>query len=126
PGEEQHALPQPHRRADGAVGRAAARSRFGGGAVTGIEHALPKAEFDKAAAGFAGRTVYTTVRGETVLMGTPDRANAHARAREADPWDLQGSREAYFRTKIAEKAADAKFENLDDILDEMRMHKSPR
>jgi hypothetical protein len=30
-------------------------------------------------------------------MGTPDRANAHARAREADPWDLQGSREAYFR-----------------------------
>jgi len=94
--------------------------------LTGIEHALPKGEFDKAAAGFAGRTVYTTVRGETVLMGTPDRANAHARAREADPWDLQGSREAYFRTKIAEKAADAKFENLDDILDEMRMHKSPR
>src|SRR6185436_16935654 len=33
PGEEQHALPQPHRRADGAVGRAAARARFGGGAV---------------------------------------------------------------------------------------------
>jgi Xaa-Pro aminopeptidase len=94
--------------------------------LTGIEHALPKADFDKAAAGFAGRTVYTTVRGETVLMGTPDRANAHARAREADPWDLQGSREAYFRSKIAEKAADAKFENLDDILDEMRMHKSPR
>ena len=77
--------------------------------LTGIEHALPKAEFDKAAAGFAGRTVYTTVRGETVLMGTPDRANAHARAREADPWDLQGSREAYFRSKLAEKAADAKF-----------------
>ena len=94
--------------------------------LTGIEHALPKGEFDKAAAGFAGRTVYTTVRGETVLMGTPDRANAHARAREADPWDLQGSREAYFRSKLAEKAADAKFENLDDILDEMRMHKSPR
>src|SRR6185436_2496234 len=94
--------------------------------LTGIEHALPKAEFDKAAAGFAGRTVYTTVRGETVLLGTPDRANAHARAREADPWDLQGSREAYFRSKLADKAADAKFENLDDILDEMRMHKSPR
>jgi len=94
--------------------------------LTGIEHALPKAEFDKAAAGFAGRTVYTTVRGETVLMGTPDRANAHARAREADPWDLQGSREANFRSKLAEKAAGAKFENLDDVLDELRMRKSPR
>ena len=94
--------------------------------LTGIEHVLPKAEFDKVASSLAGRTVYTTVRGETVLMGTPDRANAHARAREADPWDLQGSREAWFRTKLGENAPGAKFENLDDILDEMRMHKSPR
>ena len=59
-------------------------------------------------------------------MGTPDRSESHRRAREADPWDLQGSREAYFRSKLAEKASDAKFENLDDILDEMRMVKSPR
>src|SRR3954463_2598827 len=89
--------------------------------LTGIEHVLPKADFDRAAAAFAGRTVYTPVRGETVLMGTPDRANSHARAREADPWDLQGSREAWFKSKLAEKAAGAKFENLDDILDQMRM-----
>jgi Xaa-Pro aminopeptidase len=94
--------------------------------LTGIEHVLPKAEFDKAAAEFAGRTVYAPLRGETVLMGTPDRANAHARAREADPWDLQGSREAYFRSKLTEKAPGAKFENLDDLLDQMRMVKSPR
>ncbi len=94
--------------------------------LTGIEHVSAKAEFDAAAAGFAGRTVYAPVRGETVLMGTPDRANAHAKAREADPWDLQGSREAYFKAKLAEKAAGATFANLDDILDEMRMHKSPR
>src|SRR3954451_2991476 len=93
---------------------------------TGIEHVSAKAEFGTAVAGFAGRTVYAPVRGETVLMGTPDRANAHAKAREADPWDLQGSREAYFKTKLAEKAAGATFANLDDVLDEMRMHKSPR
>jgi Xaa-Pro aminopeptidase len=94
--------------------------------LTGIEHVLPRAEFDKAAAALAGRTVYATVRGETVLMGTPDRANSHARAREADPWDVQTSREAWFHTRLAEKAPGVKFENLDDLLDEMRMIKSPR
>jgi Xaa-Pro aminopeptidase len=94
--------------------------------LTGIERVLPRAEFDKAAAGLAGRTAYTTVRGETVLMGTPDRAGAHARAREADPWDQQPSREVWFRTKLAARAPGVKFENLDDILDQMRMIKSPR
>src|SRR3954470_1674833 len=94
--------------------------------LTGIEHVLPRAEFDKLVPALAGRTIYTTVRGETVLMGTPDRANAHTRARAADPWDLQGSREEYFKSKLAEKAPGAKFENLDDVLDEMRMVKSPR
>jgi Xaa-Pro aminopeptidase len=95
-------------------------------ALTGIEHVLPRGDFDKAAEGLAGRTVYTTVRGETVLMGTPDRAAAHARARETDPWDQQPSREAWFKTKLSAKAPGARFENVDDILDEMRMIKSPR
>jgi Xaa-Pro aminopeptidase len=94
--------------------------------LTGIEHVLPRADLEKAVAGFAGRTLYTTVRGETVLMGTPDRASSHARAREADPWDVQTSREAWFRTRLAEKAPGAKFENVDDLLDGMRMVKSPR
>ena len=94
--------------------------------LTGIARVLPKAEFDKAVAGFAGRKIYTTVRGETVLMGTPDRANAHARAREADPWDVPHTRESWFKSKLAEKAPGASFANLDDILDQMRMVKSPR
>jgi Xaa-Pro aminopeptidase len=94
--------------------------------LTGIEHVAPRAEFDKVAADLAGRTVYTTVRGETVLMGTPDRANSHARARDADPWDQQPSREAWFRTKLAARAPGVKFDNLVDIVDEMRMIKSPR
>lgn len=94
--------------------------------LTGIERVLPRADFDKAASSLAGRTVYTTVRGETGLMGTPDRATAHARAREADPWDQQPSREAWFRTRLTAKAPGVKFENLDDILDELRMIKSPR
>ena len=94
--------------------------------LTGIEHVKPRADFDALVPSLAGRTIYTTVRGETVLMGTPDRAMSHQRAREADPWDLQGSREAYFRQRLGEKAPGARFENLDDILDEMRMIKSPR
>ena len=94
--------------------------------LTGIEHVLPRQAFDALVPSFAGRTIYTTVRGETVLMGTPDRAEAHRRAREADAWDLQGSREAYFRARLAEKAPRATFQNLDDVLDEMRMIKSPR
>ena len=95
-------------------------------ALTGIDHVRPRGEFDTLVPSLAGRTIYTAVRGETVLMGTPDRAAAHARAREADPWDLPGSREAFFKSKLAEKAPAAKFENLDDILDELRMTKSPR
>jgi Xaa-Pro aminopeptidase len=94
--------------------------------LTGIEHVLPRADFDKVAAGLAGRTVYTTVRGETVLMGTPDRAMAHARARDADPWDQQPSREAWFKSKLETKAPGIKFENIDPILDALRMIKSPR
>ena len=94
--------------------------------LSGIERVRPRAEFDAFAATLAGRTIYTAVRGETTLMGTPDRASAHARARAADPWDLQGSREAFFQSRLAEKAAGAKFENLDDVLDELRMIKSPR
>src|SRR3954467_5325947 len=87
-------------------------------ALTGIEHVLPRADFDKLVPALAGRTIFTAVRGETGLMGTPDPASAHAAARQADPWDLQGSREEFFKAKLAEKATGAKFENLDDILDE--------
>jgi len=94
--------------------------------LTGFDRVQLRAEFDKLAPTLAGRTIYTTVRGETVLMGTPDHAELHRRAREADPWDLQGSREAYFRGRLAQQAPGARFENLDDILDEMRMVKSAR
>ena len=95
-------------------------------ALSGIERVLPRGDFDAFAATLGGRTIYTAVRGETTLMGTPDRADAHARARAADPWDLPGSREAFFQSRLSEKAPGAKFENLDDVLDELRMVKSPR
>ena len=92
--------------------------------LTGIERVRPRAEFDAMVPSLGGRTIYTTVRGETTLMGTPDRAAAHARARAADAWDLQGSREEYFKARLSDIAIGAKFENLDDVLDELRMVKS--
>ena len=94
--------------------------------LSGIERVVPRADFDGFASSLGGRTIFTPVRGETTLMGTPDRAGAHARAKAADPWDLPGSREAFFTSRLAEKAPGAKFENLDDVLDELRMIKSPR
>ena len=94
--------------------------------LTGIERVRPSADFDALVPTLRGRTIYTTVRGETTLMGTPDHAAAHARARAADPWDLQGSREEFFRARLSDIAIDARFENLDEVLDELRMVKSPR
>ena len=95
-------------------------------AITGIERVVPREEFTAVAKGLSGRKVYTTFRGETRSAGTPDREASHAAARKADPWDNQPSREEWFRTKLAEQASGVNIDNLDPILDEMRLIKSPR
>jgi Xaa-Pro aminopeptidase len=94
--------------------------------LTGIEHVVARDEFLKLAPSLAGRTVYTTFRGETGEAGTPDREAAHAAARKADPWDQQPSREEWFMSRLREKAPGVEFKNLDPILDTMRTIKSPR
>jgi Xaa-Pro aminopeptidase len=94
--------------------------------LTGIEHVLPRDDFAKLVPTLANRIVFTTFRGETGGAGTPDREAAHARAREADPWDQEPSREEWFMSRVRAKAAGIEFMNLDPILDAMRMLKSPR
>lgn len=94
--------------------------------LTGIEQVRARAEFDAAAATLAGRTVYTTFRGETRGAGTPGQAAAHQAASEADPWDRRPSREAWFRQALSQKAPGIEFRDLDPLLDAMRMIKSPR
>ena len=94
-------------------------------ALTGIERVLPRQDFTTAAKALSGRTVYTTVRGETRSAGTYDREALHAAMRKADPFDNQPSREEWFRTKLSEHATGIRFENLDPIVDEMRLIKSP-
>lgn len=94
--------------------------------LTGIERVLPRDAFNADAKTLAGRVVYTTYRGETRGAGTPDREASHKRAREADPWDQQPSREEWFMRKLGEQAQNIQFKDLDPILDGMRMVKSPR
>ncbi len=93
--------------------------------LTGIEQVLPREQFIADAKTLDGRVVYTTLRGETVGAGTPDREASHKRAREADPWDQRPSREDWFMKKLGAQAK-VEFRNLDPILDAMRMIKSPR
>jgi Xaa-Pro aminopeptidase len=95
-------------------------------ALTGIERVLPRQDFTSAARELSGRRVYTTVRGEMRSAGAYDREALHAAMRKADPFDNQPSREEWFRTRLTEHASGITFENLDPIVDEMRLVKSPR
>jgi Xaa-Pro aminopeptidase len=94
--------------------------------LTGIERVAPRDEFAQTVQSLAGRIVYTTFRGETRSAGTPDREQSHARARKADPWDGQPSREEWFMTRLRAQAQPADIKNIDPVLDEMRLVKSPR
>jgi Xaa-Pro aminopeptidase len=95
-------------------------------ALTGIPKVLPRQEFADVAKALAGRTVYTTYRGELRSAGTYDREALHAAMRKADPWDNQPTREEWFRSRLSEQASNISFQNLDPVLDEMRMIKSRR
>jgi Xaa-Pro aminopeptidase len=94
--------------------------------LTGIQHVALRDEFTKLAPTLAGRTVYTTFRGETRGAGTPDREAAHAAARKADPWDQEPAREEWFRTRLEARATGVTFQDLDPIVDRMRLIKSDR
>jgi Xaa-Pro aminopeptidase len=94
--------------------------------LTGIERVLPRDDFEAAAKALENRVVFTPQRGETRGAGTPDREAAHARARKADVWDNEPSREDWFLGKLHERAPHFESRNLDPILDGMRMIKTPR
>jgi Xaa-Pro aminopeptidase len=94
--------------------------------LTGIERVVDRNDFNAAAKALAGRTVYTTYRGETRGAGTPDREAAHRAARKRDTWDGRPSREEWFMDKLRGSAPGVDFKNLDPTVDAMRMIKSPR
>ncbi len=96
--------------------------------LTGVEKVLPRERFGDALSrvGQEGQVIYTPFRPEALGSATPSYTTNHAAASAADPWDGRQSREAAFIAKIRSVVPQAEIRNLDPILDEMRLFKSPR
>jgi Xaa-Pro aminopeptidase len=96
--------------------------------LTGIESAIRREELEAAiaAAGAAGRVIYTPHRPEVLGSGSAGDAAAWARTTAADAWDGRPSREQSFIAKIKERAPKSEIRDLDPVLDAMRFIKSPR
>ena len=96
--------------------------------LTGIEAVVPRDEFAAAldAVTRDGRPIYTPHRGESLGAFTPSAVDRHQRLSSADPWDGRMSREAAFIARIKARAPQVRVEDLDPILDRMRLVKSRR
>lgn len=96
--------------------------------LTGIEAVLPREAFGGALflMGQEDRAIYTPYRPEALHAATPSYTSNHAAASVADPWDGRRSREAAFIERIRTAVPQAEINNLDPILDKMRLIKSPR
>jgi Xaa-Pro aminopeptidase len=94
--------------------------------LTGIADVRPRDQFTAFVAALGRRTVYTPFRMESLGAYTPDRVGAFSRASAADPWDGRASRETVFRDKLKAKAPEVEIKDLDPLLDDVRMIKTPR
>jgi Xaa-Pro aminopeptidase len=96
--------------------------------VTGIQSVKPREEFAALLAELAGegRTVFLPHRPEALGAATPSYTTMHAEKSASDPWDGRSSREQTFIDRVRAKAAGLAIKDLDPILDEMRLVKSPR
>jgi Xaa-Pro aminopeptidase len=96
--------------------------------LTGVDAVLPRDAFVAAVEAFArdGRTIYTPHRGESLGAYTPYSVNRHQQLTAKDPWDGRSSREEAFIARLKGRAPAARVEDLDPILDRMRLIKSPR
>jgi Xaa-Pro aminopeptidase len=96
--------------------------------LTGVDAALPREAFTAAVDAFAreGRTIYTPHRGESLGAYTSWGVNRHRQLTVNDPWDGRASREEAFIGRLKSKAPALRVEDLDPILDRMRLIKSPR
>ena len=96
--------------------------------LTGLDRVLERAAFAEVltALGAEGRTLYLPHRPEALGAATPGVVEQHALASMEDPWDGRLSREAAFIERVRAKAPRATVKDLDDVLDAMRLIKSPR
>jgi Xaa-Pro aminopeptidase len=96
--------------------------------ITGVTSVRPRGEFAGVLAQLAGegRTLFMPHRPEALGAATPGYTLAHAQRSLEDPWDGRLSREAAFITRVKEKAPKSPVKDLDQVLDAMRLVKSPR
>jgi Xaa-Pro aminopeptidase len=96
--------------------------------ATGIEAVLPRDQFGAllAEAAKAGGAIYTPFRPEVLGEASSGDPVALWRATKEDPWDGRPSREDVFVEKLKAALPGATVKDLDPILDEMRVIKSPR
>jgi Xaa-Pro aminopeptidase len=97
-------------------------------AATGIDVVLPREEFAKTAADIARerRAVFTPFRPEVLGEASSSDPAALWRATKADPWDGRISREEQFVAKLKQASPESTLNDLDPILDALRVIKSPR
>jgi Xaa-Pro aminopeptidase len=96
--------------------------------LTGIEAVVPRDDFAAALDAVVkdGRPIYTPHRGESLGAFTPWSVIRHERLSSADPWDGRPSREEAFIARLKARGPQVKVEDLDPILDRMRLIKSRR
>ena len=96
--------------------------------LTGIASVRPREEFATMLAEVAGggRTLFLPQRPEALNAATPQYTKGHADKSAADPWDGRKSREQAFIDNVKAKAPGAAIQDLDPVLDELRLVKSPR
>ena len=95
--------------------------------ITGVEAVVDRSLFDAAIKTIATerRNIYVPFRSESIGAVAIDRVRAHERATAADPWDGRPSKEAVFREKIQQIARGSEVVDLDKVLDNQRVVKSP-
>jgi Xaa-Pro aminopeptidase len=98
--------------------------------VTGLSAVLPREEFTEAvkAIGRDGRRVFVSLSSEVVGGGSRAEANGLETATKRDPWDGRPTRPEAFVEKLKSVSgrADLQIENLDPLIDRLRVVKSPR
>jgi Xaa-Pro aminopeptidase len=94
----------------------------------GVDAVLDRAEFTTAVDALArdGRTIYTCFRPEVLGEASSTDPAALWRATKLDPWDGRDSREEAFISKLKASSPRSSIEDLDPLLDAMRVTKSVR
>lgn len=97
-------------------------------AVTGLDAVLVRDEFAAALAAIAaeGRPIFSPFRAEVLGEASSSDPAALWRASKADPWDGRVSREEAFLATLKTAAPQSEIEDLDPLIDGLRLIKSPR